>query len=126
MEWLQIAQSLGIPVMCLVSLAFAVWKVGVWAALNVLQPLAVKHMDFIDRVGRSVDSQTESMKSLAVSREKELKTTQAMWDRLNHIAERVETAVAAITDVRGVVIKTQSVSVVPGGRGGDGNDPRGR
>lgn len=117
MEWLSIAQSLGVPVMCLVALAFAVWKALIWTAREVLKPLAAKHMDFVDRVARSVDTMTVAMKDLGESRVRELSTTSAIVDRLDHIAERVETAVATITDVKGVVIRTQTVSVVPSASG---------
>lgn len=124
MDWLIVAQSLGIPVMCLVALAFAVWKALIWAAQNIIQPLAIKHMDFIDRVAGSVDSMTGSMKQLGEARTKELTTTEGIADKLDHITQRLEKTLEAITDVKGVIIRTHTVSVVPGDRGGSSHDPR--
>jgi hypothetical protein len=123
MDWLQIAQSLGIPVMCLVALAVAVWKGIIWIGKYILQPLATKHMDFVDKVSVSVEQQTnaarstaESMRDLAMQRGMELQTTGTILDKLDHIANKIEKTLETITDVKGaVVIRTGSVAVVPSG-----------
>lgn len=61
--WLQIAQTLGIPVACLVALSLAVWAVLKWLAINVLKPLADRHVKFLDsveeRLGELADGQKE-------------------------------------------------------------------
>lgn len=97
MDWLQIAQSLGIPVMCLVALSWAVWKGLQWIGMYVLKPLAQKHLEFVDRVSSSVDKVPETFERIV--------------GRLDIIADKIDETMQSITEVKSVVIKTPSVSI---------------
>lgn len=124
MDWLQIAQSLGVPMLCLAALAFAVWKGITWIGKYVLIPLSSSHIDLVNKVSNSVesiagsmkilsDSRTAELRAISETRAAELKTTEAILKQLNNVAEKLEIAVSKVSEVKDVVLSAKNVTVMP-------------
>lgn len=64
MDWISLAQNLGIPVTCLAALAFAVWKSLVWLGMNVVKPVADRHIKFLDAVETAINGMVRSITAL--------------------------------------------------------------
>lgn len=108
MEWLQILQTVGVPVFALIAFAYAVWRAIVWLGTNIAQPLVQKHIAFLDAVSTNVEKQARAVESMALAREGEI-------DRYEAITNKLEAIHRALTEVQTMVISTKTVQIVPGG-----------
>ena len=114
MEWVQVAQTLGVASACLFALAIGVWRVAKWVAANLLIPVRDGHLSFLKSVGKSVDVQTKSLESIADSLASVGASRAAEVERLDHIATKLEEITATMDRQIGqLVVKTGSVVVVP-------------
>lgn len=84
MEWVQVAQTFGLPVALLLILLAALWRILRWLAENVVLPLVRKHLEFLDkamgamdRVAANVEAQTATSAKIAGA----LSTIQTRLDR---------------------------------------------
>jgi hypothetical protein len=61
MDWVSIAQTLGVSVACLAGLGWAVWAAVKWSASQIFRPLVQGHLAFLDSLKGEQKAQTESM-----------------------------------------------------------------
>lgn len=52
-------QGVGIPMACLLGFAFAVWSALKWAAVNILKPMADRHIEFLTKLEQALVQQTQ-------------------------------------------------------------------
>lgn len=62
--FVQIAQSLGIPVAILAVLGLAIWRILVWIGSNVIKPAMERHMRFLDKVETTMESVTQTQHAI--------------------------------------------------------------
>lgn len=61
MDWLQIMQTLGVPVGILMAFAFAVWQGLRWAAKYIAEPIVKRHVEFLGKVETALEQQTRTL-----------------------------------------------------------------
>lgn len=64
MDWMQVAQTLGVPVCILFAFAFAVWQGLRWAARTIAEPIVKRHVEFLGKVEMALDQQTKTLQSI--------------------------------------------------------------
>lgn len=47
MDWVEILQRFGFPILVCAALAYAIWKMSAWVAKTVIEPLVKSHIEFI-------------------------------------------------------------------------------
>jgi hypothetical protein len=84
MDWVQVAQTFGLPVVLLLLLLLALWRVLRWTGDNVVKPLVAKHLEFMDSamkamgtLATNMEAQTRSLAQITGA----LSTVQARLDR---------------------------------------------
>lgn len=55
MDWLQVAQSFGVPVAILVTGGLGIWRCVVWLGREVVKPISDRHVKFIDDTTKAID-----------------------------------------------------------------------
>jgi hypothetical protein len=112
MTWLQIAQSLGVPVMAMVAMALAVWQSLRWIGREVLQPLAKRHVLFVDEVSvnllaqtRALQAQTEALQTIASDRKDDFVHRQETTGQLAVILHKLDAIALTINTVRDMVTR---------------------
>lgn len=64
MDFVQIAQTFGIPVALLLIILWGIWRAGTWAATKVGEPLTARCVAFIDSVEKSVEDNSKSIAAM--------------------------------------------------------------
>lgn len=113
MDWTQIATNFGVSVACLFGLSWAVWSSLKWIGMHVLKPLADRHLSFIDQVAQNLVAQTTAMQKLADETNAEGKERREELEKLDHIASKLAEITSGISEVRALIIRTDSVQIVP-------------
>ena len=57
MDFITIAQNLGVPVACMALMSYALFKVGKFMGEFVLKPLISAHVEFLKKLEASMDKQ---------------------------------------------------------------------
>ena len=65
MDFLEIAERLGLPAALLLFFAYAMWRIGKWAGHAVVNPLVKGHLKFLDQLGTSVKKIEEILETIA-------------------------------------------------------------
>lgn len=96
MDWLQIAQALGIPFVCLAALSYAIWKVVSWCGKkldwigdNVARPLVQRVIFFFDNAEKIGRDQASTITQIAVTQQKQTEILQSHGQELKAIREHV-------------------------------------
>ena len=87
--WVNLLQTFGVAVVCLIALALAIWRVLRWSGENVVKPIVAKHIESMTKMDVAVDSLTATTSKLA---------------------EKIE---QMSTDVRQLVVRTPNVNIIP-------------
>ena len=82
MDFLTVAQVLGIPTACLVALAVAVWAVLKWCAKYILKPAVDKHLKLVDQLTVKLSIQAGSVERLTMSLEDMSKRVREVHDKV--------------------------------------------
>ncbi len=127
-DWIQVAQNFGVPVMCMVALSYAMWRIGKWIGIYILKPLSDRHLIFIDQVAGSLTAATTNITSLTQSLEAVADKMREIADgrkdelaKFDHILNKLTELHASVVEVRQVVLKTDSVVITPTAQKGRGN-----
>ena len=62
MDASQLFQAVGIPVACMIVMGLGIWRAGKWSAKNVIEPLVSRHMQFLDKLEKIMESQANTLK----------------------------------------------------------------
>lgn len=76
MDWVAIASQLGIPAAVLAACMYAIWRVGVWSAKELVVPMRDKHFEVVD--------------SVKAVNERNAETTATIAETLNKISDNQE------------------------------------
>jgi hypothetical protein len=87
----QFIEKQGVSVAVLAFLCFALWRCGVWLAIEIIKPVTTKHIGFVDRVENVV---TE-MKDVLVSGHKQTS------DKIDQLHAAVKESTASIKGLPG-------------------------
>lgn len=106
--WIQVVQSLGVSVACLLALSYAIWKGIKWAGVNCILPMKDAHVKFLNAV-------SSSMRELVADHKIQGEVLTRFADRMEHVAQRVETVVETLQDMKKgkIVLKAESVTIQP-------------
>jgi hypothetical protein len=97
MDFAQAVQTVGFPGACLVVLGFAAWKALTYLTTQILQPIAKRHLEFIDAMERSQESRDKTGREQAdmLQRVVEIQSRQAneLTEQTNLLKKVASTAV---------------------------------
>lgn len=62
---MQLVQTFGLAVVCLASLGYAIWQTLSWVAEHVIRPVISKHLEFLSKMERAIEQQTQASQDLA-------------------------------------------------------------
>lgn len=60
-DYLALIQNFGLPITLLLGLLVALWRTGKWVGTNVVQPVAARHVLFVERIERLTVEQTQML-----------------------------------------------------------------
>ena len=83
MDWLQIGQSFGVPVLLLVFIGLGLWRAGMWMATTVIKPIMERHLRFLDTLERTIVGQENILDDLAKNQERLTEDIHAIVLHLN-------------------------------------------
>ena len=115
MDFVTIAQNLGIAVACLAALGWAVWSAARWTLANIAKPVADRHIKFLDDLSLAMGSQSQALQTMAVQQGKNLDANERIMSRIEEIIEKQDVLIRGVSDVHNKVthldIHTDSVVV---------------
>lgn len=92
MDFVTIAQTLGIPVTCMVAMGTAIWAVLKWTATNVVKPVTERHLLFMDKVDVAMDK---------------------LMDNSDKLSARLDQMDGRISEIKSIVVRASNVSIIP-------------
>jgi hypothetical protein len=92
MDWVDVATRFGLPTMFLLGLSFALWKTGVWLAVNVVTPIVTAHKAYLERTALNSEKLAEVLRetnerTAKVLKEANEKIAVALKEANEHTAE---------------------------------------
>ena len=81
-EWVQVIQSLGVPVTILAVMVIGIWKVGRWMGENVIKPMVAAAILTLKTVQEAVISLKEDSERQTVAHVKLVEAHAALVNRL--------------------------------------------
>lgn len=69
-QFLQIINTVGIPVGILVAFSIAIWRSLIWLAENVAKPVTIKHIEFIEEVKATIMAVADVVKDVRNNQDK--------------------------------------------------------
>ena len=60
---IELIEKLGLPVGLLVIIGLAIWRILIYLGAKVVEPLVIKHTEFIEQIKLKSKSDSENMKS---------------------------------------------------------------
>ncbi len=133
MDFLALAQQLGITAACLVALGWTVWRSLTWFALNVVKPMADRHIKFVDELALAASAQAEAMRvqseamrlladhseKVSLKHDVLMEKHDKLMDLTADLMARQEALMVALAEIKTHVekmeIKANSVVVLPKG-----------
>ncbi len=100
MDFLNLAQNLGVAVACLVALGLAVWRALVFIGINILKPLTERHIAFLDRLQEVIEKQTQVVDRL-VSDHK------SITDQLDGVVAKLDQIVNEVGEVKELILDAE-------------------
>lgn len=85
MTFVEVVQQFGFPVGCVLFLGLAIWSVGRWAAKNIAEPVAQRHMAFLDSVIASNYVNRDTLNKLSDAMDKQASTMDKMADDVQEL-----------------------------------------
>ena len=64
---IQFIQTFGLPTALLLLIVLATWRMGSWIASNVMLPLTMRTVTFLDRIEAAVQHQSETLVSISTA-----------------------------------------------------------
>jgi len=83
MDFVEIGQQFGVPVLILCALAWAVWKICNRCLDEVIKPLGIRHMAHIDAVDKKDEQLVQTLASIAVTQTEAARTLIAIGELLH-------------------------------------------
>lgn len=85
MDFIQIAANFGVAVACLVGLSLAVWRGIIWVGTHVAQPVALRHIKFMDELAIATASQSQALQTMTIQQGKNLEGIERIMARLEEV-----------------------------------------
>lgn len=115
MDFTQIATNFGVAVAALVALGVAVWRAGVWIGRNIAQPVANRHIKFLDELSSAMANQSQAMQTMAIQQGRNLTGIEKIMERMEVVVEKQDQMLRTISEVQqrvtSMTVKTDSVIV---------------
>ena len=80
MDIAQVFDKYGVPVAMLVCVVYALYKISCWFASTVVEPLLKRHLEFMDKMALTLQTQTELLASIHANQTK-------IIDLINRLSE---------------------------------------
>lgn len=90
MDFWTAAGNFGVAVACLAVLGIGIWQGVKWLGKNVLQPVAERHIKFLDDLSTAMANQSQSLQAMIANQAKGLESQDHVIEAMQHILERVE------------------------------------
>lgn len=94
----RLANSFGVPVAILVVIALGSWKASRYFAVKVIEPVVAAHVDFLNRMAKTQESQGQSLTVMAQS-QKELTAAMVITTTAAEAAAKATAATAAAATI---------------------------
>lgn len=99
-DFVGLAQTLGVSVVVLFAIGVASWRGGKWLGKNVITPITREHINSLRTV-------TKSVKSLARSSRHTARMMIQAADRIEHAIEELKSVKALVVETHNVIIKSK-------------------
>jgi hypothetical protein len=65
MDWISIAEKIGLPGLIIIFLILGLWKAFAWAGSNILLPVTEKHINFLEKLEKNFDQIDSAIQKIA-------------------------------------------------------------
>ena len=63
MDWIEVLRSFGFPVVCVIAMSLALWRVATWVASNLVKPAVEAHIVLITQLRASLTAHDIALQS---------------------------------------------------------------
>ena len=100
MDFTKIATEFGVSVALMVVFLFAAYRAGSWIAINVVKPLADRHLVFIERIEKVQGEQALTLHEIATGKEKQAELEQQVIMQLKVLHQVAQKTLDTMTENR--------------------------
>jgi|SRR6516225_9781732 hypothetical protein len=87
MDYLAIAERLGIPFVCILAMALAIWQAVRWFAKSIVQPLIKAHINYLNETVAQGKENTQTMKEILGSQKELVSDIRSVLPRIPGFAD---------------------------------------
>ena len=106
MDWIEVLRSFGFPVVCVIAMSLALWRVATWVASNLVKPAVEAHIVLITQLRASLTAHDIALQSQSQALE-------AQGHTLSQIAKTL--AISTVQQTKVATMLTDSDKKGPAG-----------
>ena len=88
MDFMTAVTNVGVATACLAALGISLWQGLKWVGINIVKPVAERHVKFLDDLTQATASQSQAMQTMSIQQGKNLESSDRMMERISLMLER--------------------------------------